>query len=72
MTIEEIGNKVKIDKYITVKKEKIIDQQDKKLMVLWNFDVRRTGGETRSAKKNIKRLPYRSSRYSEDESFNAI
>ena len=52
--VKEIRNKAKIDKYITEKSNKL-SMDGKKIFshLWWNFDVRQTGGDTRSAKKRI-------------------
>ena len=77
MTIEEIRNTAKMDKYITEKKKQIIDQNkkigSKKICSICdgNLMYGRMGGDTRSVKKkNMKRFPLLSSWYSENESSN--
>ena len=74
----EIKSKAKINKHITEKKKQIIDQQYKKIDGEKIFSI--CDGILMHSKwvvipgvlkkKNIKRLPYQSSQYSKDESFN--
>ena len=78
-TIEEIRNKAKIDKYIMEKKKQINDQQYKKIdgeKIFSIYDGILMYGQRlvipgvwKRKKMNNKRLPYQSSWYSEDESF---
>ena len=58
MTVEETTNKRKINNFILEKKKQIIDCQYKKIdgekiffHLWWNFNIRRMGGDSRSAEK---------------------